>query len=47
MIKASADLMFSGKEGATSLLLCTNATAFTILQIAAVSLSFLPPCEAF
>lgn len=47
MMKPSADLMLSGKEEATSLLACMNASAFTILQIATVSLCFLPPCEAF
>lgn len=47
MVNPSADLLFSGREGAASLLVCMNASTFTILQITTVSLCFLTPCEAF
>lgn len=47
MVNPSADLLFSGREGAASVLVCTNTSTFTILQITTISLCFLIPCEAF
>lgn len=45
-LNPSADLMFPGREGAAALLLYTNASTFTSLQMATISLCFGPPCEA-
>lgn len=40
-LNSSADLMFPGREWAAALLLCMNASTFTILQMATVSQSLL------
>lgn len=45
-LNPSAGLMFPGREGAAALLLYANASTFTSLQMATVSLCFGPPCEA-
>lgn len=45
-LNPSAGLMFPGREGAAALLLYINASTFTSLQMATVSLCFGPPCEA-
>lgn len=45
-LNPSVDLLFPGREGAAALLLYTNASTFTSLQMATISLCFGPPREA-
>lgn len=46
MVNPSADLMLSAKDGAASLLLCRNASTFTIQHIATASICLLLHWEA-